>query len=72
MPNSANASNASPSDCSRGVCFDAASHLSFNTHQLLEGYFAAPLASAIVVPLNVRLRGRIDLHPQPPEPRVCL
>jgi fatty-acyl-CoA synthase len=30
-------------------------NLSFNTHQLLEGYFGVLLAGAIVMPLNVRL-----------------
>jgi fatty-acyl-CoA synthase len=30
-------------------------YLSFNNHQLLEGYFGVPLAGAIVMPLNVRL-----------------
>jgi fatty-acyl-CoA synthase len=34
---------------------DRVGYLSFNTHQLLEGYFAAPLIRAIVMPLNVRL-----------------
>ncbi len=34
---------------------DRVAFLSFNTHQLLEGYFAAPLIRAIVTPLNVRL-----------------
>src|SRR6266568_3040773 len=34
---------------------DRVAFLSFNTHQLLEGYFAAPLIRAIVMPLNVRL-----------------
>ena len=34
---------------------DRVAFLSFNTHQLLEGYFAAPLVRAIVMPLNVRL-----------------
>ena len=34
---------------------DRVAYLSFNTHQLLEGYFAAPLVRAIVMPLNVRL-----------------
>jgi fatty-acyl-CoA synthase len=34
---------------------DRVAYLSFNTHQLLEGYFAAPLIRAIVMPLNVRL-----------------
>ena len=40
-------------------------YLSFNTHQLLEGYFAAPLIRAIVMPLNVRLTAAgVHLHPQ--------
>jgi len=30
-------------------------YLSFNTHQLLEGYYGVPMAGAIVMPLNVRL-----------------
>ena len=34
---------------------DRVGYLSLNTHQLLEGYFGAPLAGAIVMPLNVRL-----------------
>jgi fatty-acyl-CoA synthase len=34
---------------------DRVAYLSFNTHQLLEGYFGAPLARAVVMPLNVRL-----------------
>jgi len=34
---------------------DRVAYLSFNNHQLLEGYFGAPLAGAIVMPLNVRL-----------------
>jgi fatty-acyl-CoA synthase len=34
---------------------DRVAFLSFNTHQLLEGYFAAPLIRAIAMPLNVRL-----------------
>ncbi len=34
---------------------DRVAYLSFNTHQLLEGYFAVPLLRAIVMPLNVRL-----------------
>src|ERR1044071_5761668 len=34
---------------------DRVAYLSFNTHQLLEGYFAPLLAGAIVMPLNVRL-----------------
>ncbi len=34
---------------------DRVAYLSFNTHQLLEGYYGPPLVSAIVMPLNVRL-----------------
>lgn len=34
---------------------DRVAFLSFNNHQLLEGYYAAPLIRAIVMPLNVRL-----------------
>jgi fatty-acyl-CoA synthase len=34
---------------------DRVAYLSFNTHQLLEGYFGVVLAGAIVMPLNVRL-----------------
>jgi fatty-acyl-CoA synthase len=34
---------------------DRVGFLSFNTHQLLEGYYAVPLARAVVMPLNVRL-----------------
>ena len=34
---------------------DRVAFLSFNTNQLLEGYYAAPLIRAIVMPLNVRL-----------------
>ena len=34
---------------------DRIGFLSFNTHRLLEGYFGAPLARAIAMPLNVRL-----------------
>jgi fatty-acyl-CoA synthase len=34
---------------------DRVAYLSFNNHQLLEGYFGVLLASAIVMPLNVRL-----------------
>jgi fatty-acyl-CoA synthase len=34
---------------------DRIAYLSFNTHQLLEGYFAVPLIRAIVMPVNVRL-----------------
>jgi|SRR5579871_3089639 len=34
---------------------DRVAYLSFNTHQLLEGYFGVIMAGAIVMPLNVRL-----------------
>jgi len=34
---------------------DRIAFLSFNTHQLLEGYYGAPQAHAAVMPLNVRL-----------------
>jgi fatty-acyl-CoA synthase len=34
---------------------DRVAYLSFNNNQLLEGYYAAPLIRAIVMPLNVRL-----------------
>jgi fatty-acyl-CoA synthase len=34
---------------------DRVAYLSFNNHQLLEGYFGVPLIRAIVMPLNVRL-----------------
>ncbi len=34
---------------------DRVAFLSFNNHQLMEGYYAAPLAGAVVMPLNVRL-----------------
>lgn len=34
---------------------DRVAFLSFNNHQLLEGYYGAPLAGAIAMPLNVRL-----------------
>lgn len=34
---------------------DPVAYLSFNNNQLLEGYYAAPLIRAIVMPLNVRL-----------------
>jgi fatty-acyl-CoA synthase len=34
---------------------DRIAYLSFNTHQLLEGYFGVLLAGAIAMPLNVRL-----------------
>ncbi|HEX3726495.1 MAG TPA: AMP-binding protein, partial [Pirellulales bacterium] len=34
---------------------DRVAFLSFNTHRLLEGYYGAPQARAVVMPLNVRL-----------------
>jgi len=34
---------------------DRVAYLSFNNHQLLEGYFGVPLLGAIAMPLNVRL-----------------
>ena len=35
---------------------DRVAYLSFNTNQLLEGYYGVPLTHAIVMPLNVRLQ----------------
>src|SRR4051812_27573629 len=34
---------------------DRVAYLSFNNHQLIEGYYGVLLAGAIVMPLNVRL-----------------
>jgi fatty-acyl-CoA synthase len=34
---------------------DRVAFLSFNNHQLIEGYYGAPMAGAVVMPLNVRL-----------------
>lgn len=34
---------------------DRVAFLSFNTHQLVEGYYGVPMAGAVVMPLNVRL-----------------
>jgi len=34
---------------------DRVAYLSFNNHQLLEGYFGVPMMRALVMPLNVRL-----------------
>ena len=34
---------------------DRVAYLSFNTHQLIEGYYGVVQARAIVMPLNVRL-----------------
>ena len=60
MRSSASAASDWPSDCcSEGVApGDRVAYLSFNTNQLLEGYFGAPLIRAIVMPLNVRLTPR--------------
>jgi fatty-acyl-CoA synthase len=48
---------------------DRVALLSFNTNVLLESYFAAPLAGAIVMPINVRLHTaevkRLVEHAQP-------
>ncbi|HLI82797.1 MAG TPA: long-chain-fatty-acid--CoA ligase [Bryobacteraceae bacterium] len=35
---------------------DRVAYLSFNSHQLLEGYFGVPLMHGILLPLNVRLQ----------------
>src|SRR5258705_5562172 len=35
---------------------DRVAYLSFNNHQLLEGYYGPPLVRAISIPLNVRLQ----------------
>ena len=35
---------------------DRVAYLSFNNHQLLEGYYGVPLMRGIVMPLNVRLQ----------------
>src|SRR4051812_38290514 len=34
---------------------DRVAYLSFNTHQLLEGYYGVVMARGVVMPLNVRL-----------------
>src|ERR1700685_1912323 len=34
---------------------DRVAYLSFNTHELVEGYFGVPQARAVLTPLNVRL-----------------
>jgi len=52
---------------------DRVAYLSFNTHQLLEGYFGVPLAGAIVMPLNVRLTpAELGCILQHAEPRVLV
>lgn len=52
---------------------DRVAYLSFNTHQLLEGYFGVPLIRAVVLPLNVRLQA-VELIAilNHAEPRVLL
>jgi fatty-acyl-CoA synthase len=51
------------------VAGDRVGFLSFNTHQLLEGYYGAPQAHAMVMPLNIRLTppelGSILNHAEP-------
>jgi fatty-acyl-CoA synthase len=43
----------------RGIASgDRVAYLSFNNHQLLEGYYGVPLTGGIVMPLNVRLTAR--------------
>src|SRR6185312_10802123 len=48
---------------------DRVGYLSFNTHQLLEGYYGAPQAHAMAMPLNIRLTpaelGAILHHAEP-------
>src|SRR5436309_2186176 len=52
---------------------DRVAFLSFNTNQLLEGYFAAPLIRGIVMPLNVRLTpGELAAILNHAEPRVLV
>jgi fatty-acyl-CoA synthase len=52
---------------------DRVAYLSFNTHQLLEGYFAVPLIRGIVMPLNVRLEApELVAILNHAEPRVLL
>src|SRR5262245_13560246 len=53
------------------VTNDRVAFLSFNTHRLLEGYFAAPMARAIVMPLNVRLTpAELETIIRHSEPRI--
>ena len=52
---------------------DRVAYLSFNNHQLLEGYFGVLLAGAIVMPLNVRLTAaELTGILQHAEPRVLI
>src|SRR5580698_6079401 len=52
---------------------DRVAYLSFNNHQLLEGYFGVLLAGAVVMPINVRLTA-VELTSiiQHAEPRVLI
>jgi len=52
---------------------DRIGYLSLNTHQLLEGYFGAPQARAILMPLNIRLTpAELAVILQHSEPRMLL
>ncbi len=52
---------------------DRVAYLSFNNHQLLEGYFGVILAGATVMPLNVRLTpAELTCIVQHSEPRVLI
>src|ERR1035438_361268 len=52
---------------------DPVALLSFNNHQLLEGYFGIPLAGAIAMPLNVRLTPlELTAILQHAEPRILI
>jgi fatty-acyl-CoA synthase len=52
---------------------DRVAYLSFNNHQLLEGYFGVLLAGAIVMPINVRLTAsEMAGIVQHAEPRVLI
>jgi fatty-acyl-CoA synthase len=52
---------------------DRVAYLSFNNHQLLEGYFGVLLAGAIVMPINVRLApAELAAIVQHAEPRVLI
>lgn len=52
---------------------DRVAYLSFNTHALLEGYFGVPRASAILLPLNVRLsEAELSVIAADAEPRLLI
>src|SRR5580698_7371612 len=52
---------------------DRVAYLSFNNHQLLEGYFGVLLAGAVVMPINVRLTAtELTAIVQHAEPRVLI